>query len=361
MIERATTCLESGGRCLLHLPKPPFRNRRALHSAFWSHGAGDIALPSWWIALLQVSSSGERSWYSKGAKETKNTSVSEPHAIGLLDFLYPLQTLAIIRQYVDRNATALRRHRPTPANLQRPRSFTSAAESQRLDLPEDDPCLANTTILRPPLEAVDASLPSPTSAEKLHTKVHNVLNLQNIPKRNQELWQTFREMQDLSSSLLPTISKQILKCLATSSSRTDLERARLVFDSMSVSTPAKEDYTHAITACLAMNDLDGALAIYYRTDNLQQKHGSSLIFQHTIQHERWDVAPKIWQDRRSHQQSHHSAPRAWWGVNLVPLNELMGKAASYIDHATETTEAIGTGDAALLREFAVDLSAANDA
>ena len=93
MLERASTCLESGGRQLFRAPKSALHSRRNLHSAFWHHGASDLSLPLWWA--INPANGGS------GVEQPAVTTNSAP-----LDFLYPEQTLALLRKFSARNETA---------------------------------------------------------------------------------------------------------------------------------------------------------------------------------------------------------------------------------------------------------------
>jgi pentatricopeptide repeat-containing protein PET309 len=105
MLERTSTCLESGGRKLLRASKPCLRSRRTLHSAFWHHGASELSLPGWWAACsIHDGGSGDR---------TAKTTPSGPSSGALLDFLYPEKTLALLKQLsstASDTSTSRRRH-----------------------------------------------------------------------------------------------------------------------------------------------------------------------------------------------------------------------------------------------------------
>ncbi|KAH4083644.1 hypothetical protein HBI52_065300 [Parastagonospora nodorum] len=96
MLERTSTCLESGGRKLLRTTKPCLRARRSLHSAFWHHGASDLSLPTWSAAPSAHESSND-SAESRAAKTSISTQSASPSG-PLLEFLYPEKTLALLRQ-----------------------------------------------------------------------------------------------------------------------------------------------------------------------------------------------------------------------------------------------------------------------
>jgi pentatricopeptide repeat-containing protein PET309 len=116
MLERTSTCLESGGRKLLRASKPCLRSRRTLHSAFWHHGASELSLPGWW-ATCSIHDGGSGGSSGSGERTAKTTP-SGPSNGALLDFLYPEKTLALLRQLsstVSDNSTSRRRHLQRPS------------------------------------------------------------------------------------------------------------------------------------------------------------------------------------------------------------------------------------------------------
>jgi len=95
MLERASSCLDTGFRLSFRSQRRVPRSRRLLHSAFWSHGAGDLDLPPWALSSRPQSS-------CKDTIDCPSSSESRPvdSALGadgvFLDFLYPPQALAFM-------------------------------------------------------------------------------------------------------------------------------------------------------------------------------------------------------------------------------------------------------------------------
>ncbi|KAH7385274.1 hypothetical protein DE146DRAFT_195707 [Phaeosphaeria sp. MPI-PUGE-AT-0046c] len=94
MLERTSTCIESGGRKLFRAAHPCLRTRRKLHSTFWHHGASDLGLPLWWAAS-QVAGTGN---HDQPTRSSPSPSHSPYGSDSFLDFLYPEKTLALLRQ-----------------------------------------------------------------------------------------------------------------------------------------------------------------------------------------------------------------------------------------------------------------------
>ncbi|OAL02874.1 hypothetical protein IQ06DRAFT_245645 [Phaeosphaeriaceae sp. SRC1lsM3a] len=94
MLERTSTCIESGGRKLFRTAPPCLRTRRKLHSTFWHHGASDLGLPLWWAAS-QLAGAGSNDQPTRPSPSSLYGTYSGD---SFLDFLYPEKTLALLRQ-----------------------------------------------------------------------------------------------------------------------------------------------------------------------------------------------------------------------------------------------------------------------
>ncbi|EPE25816.1 TPR-like protein [Glarea lozoyensis ATCC 20868] len=92
MLERTAGCFETGSlRRLLPSSGQTVKGRRALHSAFFNHAAGDNELSTIWSALVQGQNSQRES-----APEVLNNAGGDGGIF--LDFLYPTHTINSIRK-----------------------------------------------------------------------------------------------------------------------------------------------------------------------------------------------------------------------------------------------------------------------
>lgn len=92
MLERTAGCLETGSlRRLLPASKKSLKNRRALHSAFWNHAAGDVDAQLWAVLVHGADS-------TSGRGEDVGATLSSGGIC--LDFLYPTKTFSFMRQYM---------------------------------------------------------------------------------------------------------------------------------------------------------------------------------------------------------------------------------------------------------------------
>ncbi|KAH9870879.1 hypothetical protein J1614_006451 [Plenodomus biglobosus] len=133
MLERASTCLESGRRQLLRAPKPCLRRRRLLHSHFWPQPATDLALPDCWPAssssLLVTPTTRHPPDRPKKKKTVPQPSRSSTGL--LLDFLYPEKTLALLKQLSQCGSVALEPRRPQ-LHVARARHYSTATANMSL-------------------------------------------------------------------------------------------------------------------------------------------------------------------------------------------------------------------------------------
>ncbi|KAI4162287.1 MAG: hypothetical protein LQ342_004156 [Letrouitia transgressa] len=339
MIERAAPCLEKGGRCLLRSPKKPFRSYRSLHSAFWSHGAGNIELPSWWIAFLQVPAIEEQSYHLKRTDMPNDTPLFENHHFPLLDFLYPTQTLAYIRQYLHRNATALQRYRAPQLNLPSPRTFTSTAESSACSFAEVSQQISNENR---DLEVLEAGNTTPSftfeAGQDVRTEFNNVLRSQTSSEQTRHLWRLYERMQELALPLQPEERDQLFQRLNSSSHNLEPVRTRLLFDTVPVAMRQARHYFYGISAALKMHNLDKAFAMHHEASaTMQESYGTALMLRYTIQHQKWIVAIDVWRDYWANKRSHPD-PNLWQEIDKMPLSILMEKVSDFIDYAMLTAQ-----------------------
>ncbi|KAL8859263.1 MAG: hypothetical protein Q9178_004201 [Gyalolechia marmorata] len=355
MIERVAACLENGGKHVLQrISKQPFRTRRSLHFAFWSHGAGNIDLPSWWLAFLQVPSSCDQTWSS--TESTINTPRALPDGIGLLDFLYPGETLAFIRKFMNGNASAIKRRRRSQLLSQRLRTYTSAADSS-VDLPpsQKDAAQGNS----PEDKAGDDKNQNQLDAEAesaLYAKFRGLLRAEGQPRNGEELWKTYQETQRTSLSLDPRDVTLLFKRLSTSKIPFDLECTRILLNDIPLPNRNALHYDHAISAALELGNLGGAMNLHREaTQRIRYLQGSSMILKYALQHSKWGYAEEIWKYRLDKKQAHVGQPDLWEGLNSMPTTELMMKAVKAVDCAIRRAKTSTFDDAEIMRSLAISL------
>ena len=344
MIEGPVGCLEKRGiRFSYAAHGLPLRSYRRLHSAFWSHGAGGIDLPSWWIALLQLPQ----------AKEASET-VQEDTKPRFLDFLYPSQALAFIQKNLTTDS-AIRRQRQIVTAHQRSRAYASLRPDALLD-PSDratpleasgsDRQLADEEISR-----------DKTRAEDLKTQLDKLLQMGDSEADLSELWEVYLEMQSLGLALHPRQIHRFLRCLVKSGSKVNQERSLRVFASLPVTERKSIHYSYAISAALNNNKIEAAVRFHSEAFmGLRISIGTSSLLSYTVERGFWQLAVETWQAYWNHKEGNVEGSDIWVEVDAIPLPDLWDSTSTAIDFAAGLTELADSGAAAAAREFALQLA-----
>ncbi|KAL9615481.1 MAG: hypothetical protein Q9167_000159 [Letrouitia subvulpina] len=285
-----------------------------------------------------------------------DTPFFENHHFPLLDFLYPTQTLAYIRQYLDRNATALRRHRAPQLNLPSSRTFTSTADSSTASFAEANQHIVNENSDLGSLKTGNTTPPFTFEAgQDVRAEFNDFLRSQTSSEQTRHLWRLYERMQELDLPLQPEERDQLFQCLYSSSHNLEPVRTRLLFDTIPVAVRQAKHYFYGISAALKMHDLDQAFAMHHEASTtLQESYGTALMLRYTIQHQKWKVAIDVWRDYWAHKQS-HSNPDIWQEIDKMPLSVLMEKVSNFIDYAMLTVQNTVSGCNVPERDMAVAL------
>lgn len=346
MIEGAVGWLHTGGRAALRGSKKQFRYQRHLHSAFWSHGAGNIDLPPWWVLFLQHSDSVQESYSSK-RHGTPPAALSSGFQEIFLDCLYPVHTLAFIRR-LKRSTNA---HHHAAQNIKHcSRSYTSIAA----DFINGAKAAGTTIGTRAASTRSSSETPQPGDA--IRRRINEMLESNDHTWIYDELWQSYQALPELSQSLLPRELNMTLWCLGTSKRTIDIERAVALFDSIPVQQRRAIHYSYAVSAALSLKDLDTAIDMHREAlTRVSGSIGTAAILRYTVQHERWQVAIDTWHAFWINKLNYHTRPDIWAGVNALSLPDLMEKALSAADFAISTAELSPHETGVAARDFALEL------
>lgn len=333
---------------MLRGSKKQFRSRRHLHSAFWSHGAGNIDLPSWWMLFLQSSRSAHEPCLSK-----RNGLPTAALASGLqeifLDFLYPVQTLALIRR-LKRSTNA--QHRAAQNIKQCSRSYTSVAA----DLINGAKAVETATGSRPQDASTRSSSKTPQPGDAIRQGINEMLDSKDHTWIYDELWQSYQALLEMSQSLSPQELIKMLRCLGTSKRTIDVERAVALFDSIPVQQRRAIHYSYAVSAALSLKDLDTAVDIHREAlARISGSIGTAAVLRYTVQHENWQLAIDTWYAYWVNRLHYYTRPDIWTGVNAMSLPDLMEKAISAADFAILIAESSQHENAVAARDFAIEL------
>ena len=343
MIERTARCLKTGGSLICRATKNPFRSRRCLHSAFWSHGAGNIDLPSWWIFFLQTTDS-DKEYQSSGKAHLSGEKVSGAIRDIFLDFLYPVQTLALIRR-LKRSTSA---HQHASQSLKHYcRNYTSIAEN----------VIAG-------VKAAGSGATADTSArsearrtvEDIREDLDGILSNQNQREFHDQLWRSYQDLLERSENLSQNDLTKMLRFLGKTKRFVDLERLLALFESIPVQQRQAIHYSYAVSAALSLKDPGTAIAVHDEARRrIRGSIGTSAILAYTVQHRKWQEAVHIWYPYWAHKLAYYAMPELWTKVDSLPLSRLMDRAASAAEFAISATENLGYDGAAAQREFALEM------
>ena len=347
MVERAIEWLYNGGRVVLRSSKRHLRSRRHLHSAFWSHGAGNIDLPPWWVLFLQnIDSSQGR--YSSRRHRSPEASLSCGLQEIFLDFLYPAHTLALIKRL--KQSTNVHIHAAQNVK-QSSRNYTSIAASFLKGAKA-----FGTASGASDQDASTTSSKTPQADVTIRRRINEILDLKDPNWTYDELWQSHQALLELSQSLSPKQLIKMLQRFATSERTIDFERAVALFDSIPVQQRRAIHYRYAVRAALSLQDLDTAIDIhregFARVDG---SIGTAALLRYTVEHEKWQVAIDAWHAYWVNKLRYYMRPDIWRGINSLALPDLIGKAISAADFAISTAESSQLENAVAARDFAAAL------
>jgi len=352
MRERLAGCLGKGGQQLHRaVSRPPHRSHRLLHSAFWTHGAGDIDLPSWWLSLLQLPQ----------AKQDEQTGRANTGP-RFLEFLYPSQTLAFIRKYAIADPAVQRRHQRIRKVHQRSREYASIAA-------DDVGHFQGSTLLEAETSKEEARIKSVVGEicsiddvrrEALLSQLDELLLHDDPNAKHLPLWQTYLELQDLSVPLLPRQLVRMMRCLSRSAASTDQERLIDIFKSICVANRRSIHYSYVVSAALRLDRLELAVRLHKEAlDRIQGSVGTSALLRYTIERNVWQVAIETWQGYLEKQGRTFRASEnleIWDSVDAFSLPDLWEKASSALDFASRVQDLAGDLAVAPARSFALQLT-----
>ncbi|KAI4137445.1 MAG: hypothetical protein L6R39_007286 [Caloplaca ligustica] len=356
MIERATTCLENGGKHVLRIPKKSFRTKRSLHSSFWSHGAGDINLPAWWHAFLRVSPTSPSPWPPGENPQNSKTIPSHIAGLGFLDFLYPVRTLAFIRRHLTENTTALRRHPRSRLLSQRSRTYASTADSpvgHEAKLEADTEATSAADDVEVDFSAIATSHLAPG---ELAAKLHEMLFSEEQDTDIRVIWQLYEMLQESSGPFDPSDLDQLFKRLSSSNVPFGLGKTRELFETIARSERRASHYACTISAALQQGDLRSAVAIHGEAANNIGGFlnlGTSLVFKHAIQNADWEAALAVWEQYGDYRRLYLPQRCVWEDFDRLPLPSILEHASGAVSFAINCIEASSFDDAISARKLAI--------
>lgn len=361
MIERTVGCLENGGRYLVHTHRKALRTRRFLHSSFWSHGAGDINLPSWWISLLQVPDIKRERWPPKGSRAAAYNIFTGMQEMGFLDFLYPMHTLAVIQGFVRKDKTKAYSKRPYGVGniSSRSRAYTASTNGS-LALAtlngSSGEQVAEITSLDENINNSTASILYIEDPQDTHARLSELLRSDGTHLYHNEVWECYQKLRDSSKELTAREIFKLLRYLNASSTAINADRLIDVVNAIPRESRRAIHYSFAISISLSQNYLTTAIKFHQEAlSRISGSVGTALLLRYAVEKEKWVEAVDTWDRYWNRKMPDFEGPDLWIGIDSLPFAKLMQKASSMADFAIDFS-----GDASSifiipLRDFALHL------
>ena len=322
--------------------KNQYRSRRSLHSSFWSHGAGSINLPAWWVLLLQTPIASDQDSSARNVSSTASVMASGLQDI-VLDFLYPVQTLALIRKL--KRSTDV--HLQAAKNVKQcSRRYTSVATALISGVPK----------LQKKMQYVNAMHGGPKS-DGLSRRLNNLFDHRDSTVSCDALWQTYQDLLEESGSLSPTELVKMLRYLGSSSFKADTERLLALFENIHISDRRAVHYSYAVSAALKLGDMDTALHAHREAlSRLHSPVGASALLRHAVIRKDWELAIGVWHPLWESGFFYYTISDIWAGIEAIPLDSLIRSALSASDFASQESQSMKSRESMNAINFSLELS-----
>lgn len=274
----------------MHLPRKSPRTQRYLHSTFWSHGAGEINLPAWWIMLLRSPQEEAPHWTSRRLAAAQ-TILSYVADVGFLKFLYPSRTLAIVQKIVNRDRAWSDSRwgiRCAPNKL---RTFSSISSDSTNATGNIKGITARAGSLLSSQVEGPASKPDLKYCSDRMQIDSRLAELFELPKNNsnyERAWHYYQSLQNLSEDLTPQQLENMTRYLITGPKPLSSERAMHLMEKIPFSERNERHHELVIEAELNRGDLDRAINYHGKSLRQSMYHGGvSLILRYIVEHAKW--------------------------------------------------------------------------
>ena len=316
MLERASTCLESGGRQLFRAPNPALRSRRKLHSTFWHHGASDLSLPLWWAI-----------------NPTRNGGADQPPASSTdgapLDFLYPEKTLVLLRKLSVRSDNVSEAKRQ---QLRRT-ATRSYATARRVDQG------VGIAGLEAREEGVDAAAAKDAKRE-MHERLMASSAQESLgellrrqePGKQELAWQLYNALPAQAPSGAPSeMILSLLEYLTADNEPAVPTRIIKLFNQLPETAHTASSYRAVIVAYVALREIGSAVSLHRTAAKGERfvKHeghvpdiGTNVILRRLVADEQWDLAIRVYStyvtETRFSINRQRTTYRIRWGQATLP-------------------------------------------
>lgn len=293
MLERTVGCREPGSlRRLLPGTQRSLTSRRALHSGFWHHSALELELPPLYAALLRAATAQDRDC------DFRQHATPVMHAGFHLDFLHPIKTFGLLRQYtgwrVDRQDD--QRKLPGPARGGRRLSTVSTENISAKEATvsaQDAPANILPAADQLDQDHVDDSLPA-DSPTKVMGRAKN--------SDYETSWELYSALDDLEKG---KARRELIRYLSNSKRVVEAERILEVFEQLDEADKDTAARATAIRSYLRLRNLTDAIALYKDAINdCSFPAGAANILGYMVENSFWTQAINFWTEFHSLRSSH---------------------------------------------------------
>ncbi|KAF2004797.1 hypothetical protein P154DRAFT_560537 [Amniculicola lignicola CBS 123094] len=344
MLERASTCLETGGRQLFQAPKRCLRTRRMIHFSFWHHGANDLSLPSSWASAL-INGPGDGD-VGDWCPRVTNRNSTRRHEGPLLDFLYPEKTLALIQNMtrIGWDAIAVRRRQQLGGGV-RQISTSSRRGARRGEPKSTDPREAE---LKGQLQQ---RLEGSTASQALQALLDA-----NEPRNQEIAFRIYSEVEEQDRTR--ELRAGLLEYLAAAEESVDNNRILGIFKSLSVEDRRASSYRIAISAYLSLEMIGPAVQLHDEAADrsFQRQFGTDILLERTIRDNQWELSIGVFGAFVRHASRGDQQPYIWERPKGEFNRVVWGKVANLPDLRENLSSLLG-----YVKQFQHDLFSPNDA
>ncbi|MCJ1298307.1 hypothetical protein MMC08_001096 [Hypocenomyce scalaris] len=277
----------------------------------------------------------------------------------MLDFLYPVQTLALIRRFSGIDGKGSRARQQNQVRLPCSRAYTSDSAAPSAGTKGDlKHTLApgQTREARAGTVSEGAQVVEPEGQRQ--GKLDKALALLER-QGHEEAWRLYQDMQGPDALLHPSELTKLLDFFATSSRKIDAKRSIMLIDLIPLEDRRAINYNHAIIAALRLDKLEKAASLHREASlRIQGSYGTAALLLYTVVNENWQAAVKTWDEYWQYKQLYFERPDIWTDVDAIPLPQLIDKAVSagqYALRQLEGSDLSGLATGFKVRDFAIQL------
>jgi pentatricopeptide repeat-containing protein PET309 len=334
MLERASTCLESGGRQLFRTPTPCLclRSRPAPYAALRHHAA-----PATTAAAVPDCPSGD-------VVDSTAALPASPAPLApttTLDFLYPEKTLELIRRLSTTTTTttttvhnamatvtasASRHPRPRPRPLAGIRQY-STAPLQPHPIPDNstgNTVTASTTTITPLNKEEKCELQDPVQHAMPAWALRELLR-RGEPGKQDLAWRLWDSITPWDMRKVPLgLMRELIKYAVVDNATPDMRRILQVYHTIPKKWRTSATHRSVILAYLSLDQLESAVEFHdvaklpLYPGNFD--FGTDVILQRTVARRRWDLSLQTFQSFLRHKtrtQNDETADRIRKGDPLL--------------------------------------------